>query len=259
MRLEIDVMLDYQVAVPADVLLQIEVAQMVDQALVGDRLTATSPEPLRPIAGNETIGQRTWVRADGAFHVNYGAIVELNRPAVDLPLLEAAPPRFLPGAVVRYLLPSRYIESDRFEAFVERSFGGLSGGAQIAAMLDWFNHEMDYVSGASSESTTAAGTFVKRQGVCRDYAHLLAAFARAASIPARLVSAYAPDVTPQDFHAVVEVWLSDAWHLVDATGMAKAEETARIAVGRDASDIAFMTLFGAGDMMAQTVSVRRAD
>jgi hypothetical protein len=49
MQFEIDVMLDYQLAEPADVLLQIEVAQMADQRLIGDLLTISSPEPLRPV------------------------------------------------------------------------------------------------------------------------------------------------------------------------------------------------------------------
>ena len=104
--------------------------------------------------------------------------------------------------------------------------------------------EMDYVPGSSDTETTAADAFVSRQGVCRDYAHLLASFARAAGIPARLVSAYAWRLEPPDFHAVVEVWLDGGWHLVDPTGLAPIEGMARIAVGRDATDIAFMTIFG---------------
>ncbi|WP_369015557.1 transglutaminase-like domain-containing protein, partial [Serratia marcescens] len=44
--------------------------------------------------------------------------------------------------------------------------------------------------------TTALMTFADRRGVCRDYAHLLVALARAGGIPARCVSAYAPGVDP---------------------------------------------------------------
>ena len=96
----------------------------------------------------------------------------------------------------------------------------------------------------ATPTTTAADAFVSRQGVCRDYAHLMASFARAAGMPARLVSAYAWRLEPPDFHAVVEVWLDGAWHLLDATGLAPIEGLARICVGRDATDIAFMTIFG---------------
>jgi transglutaminase-like putative cysteine protease len=73
------------------------------------------------------------------------------------------------------------------------------------------------------------------------------------------VSAYAPGVDPPDFHAVAELWLAGAWHLVDATGMASCGDLARVAVGRDATDIAFMTVFGRATMNAQRVSVRRLD
>ncbi len=257
MRIEIDVVLDYDLPEPHDVLLQIEVAQMADQRIIGDKLTVSSPERLRPVEGNEAVGQRTWAAGVGQFHAHYSAIVEVNRFVVPVAALQAADPRDLPALVVPYLLPSRYCESDKFEAFVADEFGGTTGGAKIIAMRSWIAGHLSYVSGASNSDTTASDTFVQRQGVCRDYAHLLAAFARAAAIPARLVSAYAPDVTPPDFHAVVEVWLEDAWHLVDATDMARAEDIIRIAVGRDATDIAFMTVFGTATFRNQSVRVTR--
>jgi transglutaminase-like putative cysteine protease len=257
MEFEIDVMLDYQLAEPADVLLQIEVAQMADQRLIGDLLTASSAEPLRPVPGGDGIGQRTWVHAEGIFHVTYSAIVEVTRQSLPLETLEIVPAPLLPAEALPYLLPSRFIGSEQFEPFVESRFGDAEGGAKIVAMLDWFAVEMEYVPGASHGETCATDTFVQRQGVCRDYAHLLTGFARAAGIPARLVSAYAPDVKPQDFHAVVELWLSDAWHLVDPTGMANPEEIVRSAVGRDATDVAFMTVLGRAEMKAQSVKVSR--
>ena len=105
-----------------------------------------------------------------------------------------------------------------------------------------------------------ADTFAARRGVCRDYAHLLVALARAGGIPARCVSAYAPGVDPPDFHAVAELWLGGGWHLIDATGMATCGDLARVAVGRDATDIAFMTVFGQAYLMnEQTVKVTRLD
>jgi transglutaminase-like putative cysteine protease len=66
----------------------------------------------------------------------------------------------------------------------------------------------------------------------------------------------APDVDPPDFHAVAEIWLEGAWHLVDATGMARASEMVVIGVGRDAADVSFLTSFGQADMLTQTVNVR---
>ena len=257
MHIAIDVTLDYRLPSAHDVLLQIEAAEMADQRIIKSDFLVSSPERLRAVPGEESIGQRTWAYADRQLQVSYSAVVDVDRPVVELAGLSAAEPRDLPALVVPYLLPSRYCQADKFESFVERRFGDAHGGAKVAAMRDWIGRNLDYVSNSSSGVTTAVDTFTTRTGVCRDYAHLLAAFARAAMIPARLVSAYAPGVTPPDFHAVVEVWLEDGWHLIDATGMAQCNEIVRIGVGRDATDIAFMTIFGSAEMVHQYVNVRR--
>ena len=258
MRLNIEVDLDYHFAAPADLLLAVEAAQLPDQRLVEDRLTVDGSGPLRPIAGEEGIGRRTWLRAAGPFRARYHAVVDVERRPADLSRLDLAPPRELPADVVAYIWPSRYCEADRFESFVDGKFGDIEGGARIEAMADWVHREIAYRAGASDVATTAADTFVARQGVCRDHAHLLATFARAAGVPARLVSAYALKVEPPDFHAVVEVWLEGGWHLVDPTGMAPLDSVVRICVGRDATDIAFMTIFGEAELRAQSVEVTRA-
>ncbi len=257
MRLDIDVLLDYYLPEPHDVLIQIEAAAQVDQRLINSQMTVTSAEPLRAVAGDEGIGQRTWAAGVGRFIVEYRSSVEIDRFVVPLDALTMDDPRNLPALVVPYLLPSRFCECDKFSAFVTREFSNHWGGAKLLAMRDWIGSNVDYVIGASNGSTTASGTFVQRQGVCRDFAHLLATFSRAANIPARIVSAYAPDVTPPDFHAVVEVWLGGSWHLLDATAMAAPEDIVRIVVGRDATDIAFMTVFGSAWINEQRVNVTR--
>jgi transglutaminase-like putative cysteine protease len=259
MRLNIDVELDYDFPYAADVLLAIEVAQLPDQRLVEDLLTVDGAGPLRPIVGEEGIGRRTWMQAQGRFVARYRATIDLDRPPISIDGLAVAPARELPAEVVPYLWPSRYCEADRFEAFVGRTFDGVEGGAKVNAMAEWIRGHVDYRLGSSDATTTAVDAFVSRQGVCRDYAHLLASFARAAGIPARLVSAYAWRLDPCDFHAVVEVWLDGAWHLADATGLAPLEGLARICVGRDATDIAFMTIFGEAEMRGQKVVVTRVD
>jgi len=258
MRLNIAVELDYRFADPADVLLTVEAAQLPDQRLIEDRLTVDGVGPLRPIAGEEGIGRRTWMRAEGQLRAAYRATIDVDRPLPGIDALATTPLRELPAHVIPYIWPSRYCEADRFEAFVARAFGDAEGGAKVSAMAEWIHRQIAYRSGASDVTTTAADTFVARQGVCRDHAHLLAAFARAAGVPARLVSAYALKVDPPDFHAVVEVWLEGGWHLVDPTRMAPLDSVVRICVGRDATDIAFMTIFGEAELAAQSVEVTQA-
>lgn len=258
MRIAIDVMLDYWIEDSADVLLQIEVAAMADQRLEVQDLKVWTDTPLAAVTGEDGVGQRCLTRGTGSFRSEYRAVVSIERPTVQIATLSAAPPRALPGEVISYLLPSRYCESDRFEGFVHAEFAGLDGGALAVAMRDWVHHNLRYEGGTSTGVTTAMMTFADRRGVCRDYAHLLCALARAGGIPARCVSAYAPNVDPQDFHAVCEVWLADGWHLMDPTGMAACDEIARVAVGRDATDIAFMTVFGRTVLNDQEVKVRAA-
>jgi transglutaminase-like putative cysteine protease len=257
-RLSIEVELDYRFDQPTDVLLTVEAAQLPDQRLVEDLLTIDGAGPLRAIAG-DGIGRRTWMQAAADFHASYRATVDVERPVPALEGLAAATLRNLPPEVIPYLWPSRYCEADRFEDFVVREFGSDEGGSKIAAMTDWIHRQLDYRPGSSDATTTAADTFVARKGVCRDYAHLLAAFSRAAGVPARLVSAYGWKVDPPDFHALVEVWLGDAWYLVDPSRLAPVEGVVRICVGRDATDIAFMTSFGPAEMKAQSVKVARVD
>jgi transglutaminase-like putative cysteine protease len=259
MRLSIDATLDYHLLQPADLLFALEVAQMHDQILVTDLLRVDGVEPMWPIAAEESLGRRTWARGAGRVTARYTATVDVQRPTVPLAGLAADDIKQLPSLVVSYLFPSRYCEADRFETAVRREFGDVEGGDKVQAMADWIKGHLDYVPGSSDVNTTAADTFVAHRGVCRDFAHLLIAMARAAGIPARMVGAYAWRLEPQDFHAVVEVWLAGAWHLIDATGLAPLDGIVRIGVGRDATDISFLTVFGQTSLIAQQVEVTRID
>lgn len=255
MRLSIDVTLNYWIMDQAEVLLQVEAAACGDQRLIEQDLRVTAAEPLRAVPGENAIGQRTWAKGAGSFLVSYHAVVEIDRAGVDVAALPATDLSDLPGDAIAYLMPSRYCESDRFEGFVQTEFGGLTGGALAAAIGEWVRANLTYQCGSSSGTTTALMSFADRRGVCRDYAHLTVALCRAGGIPARCVSAYAPGVDPPDFHAVAEVWLGGGWHLIDATGMAKCDDLVRVVVGRDATDIAFMTVFGTSFLNSQSVKV----
>lgn len=156
--------------------------------------------------------------------------------------------------LIRYVRPSRYCESDRLLPSSYALFGSLRGSELVAAVRDWVNTNLRYVSGSSRHTDGAIDTFMARRGVCRDYAHLVISLLRAKDVPARLVSAYAPGLTPMDFHAVVEAWVDGAWQVVDATGLAPRRSLLRIATGRDASDTAFLSTVG-GSLTLGTLAV----
>lgn len=257
MRLRIDAFLDYAFPQTADVLLQIEAAALPDQRLLHQSLSIGSPAPIRAAPGPDGIGQVTLAQGVGRLSATYVAVVEIVRAPVALETLAPTAVRDLPAETIPYLLPSRYCEVVPFEHFVRREFPGLAGGALAAALAAWVQASVDYGWPATGPGGSALCTFAERRGVCRDFAHLLVALARAGGIPARCVSAYAPGVDPPDFHAVAELWLGGEWRLVDPTGMARADEIARVVVGRDATDIAFLTIFGEAQMVSQVVTVTR--
>lgn len=144
-----------------------------------------------------------------------------------------------------YLRPSRYCESDTLLPAASSEFRGLSGLNLVRAVSTWVREQLYYVPGSSRVTDGAVATLLARQGVCRDFAHLVIALLRALSVPARMVAVYAPGLTPMDFHAVAEALIDGTWQVIDATGLAPRQSLLRIATGRDAADIAFLTNHGA--------------
>lgn len=256
-KLEIQVDMQYEFASPPTIILDIEVADEDGQSVIWQDLDL-GPQPPRRIEGVDGVGKRVCMALEAPrLAASYKASVAITRADQDLAALREAPLPELPGTALSYLRPSRFCQSDKFPAFVKRRFGDLSGGAKIQSIVDWVAKEMTYLP-VSGATTTVMDTFAAREGVCRDYAHMVVALARAANIPARYVAAYGPDVDPPDFHAVAQVWLDGSWHLVDATGMSKATELAVIAVGRDACDIPMLETNVQATMIRQAVSVSRS-
>jgi transglutaminase-like putative cysteine protease len=240
MKIDIDVALTYRLGPSRVALLALEAARTEGQLVIGERLDVANAVH-HGIAGEGDVGRRSWVRTEAeVLNLAYRSTVELSRGPVRLETLGAARWEALPADLIVFTRPSRYCQSDRFETFAEHRFGALSGGRKIAAILDWIAGEMEYAPGHSDSSTTVLETFATRKGVCRDYVHLLCCLTRASHIPARYVSAYGVSVDPPDFHAVAQVWLDGAWHLVDPSGMCSAEELVIIGAGRDAADVPFM-------------------
>jgi transglutaminase-like putative cysteine protease len=153
------------------------------------------------------------------------------------------------------LRPSRYCPSDALFGFAASELGGRPPDARLArAVVDWVAGRTAYVSGSTGPLDTAVETLLGGQGVCRDFVHLTVALARAVGIPARLVSAYAPGLTPMDFHAVVEAHVEGAWHVFDPTRLAPRPSLVRIATGRDAADTAFAdVLSGSAELTTMEV------
>jgi len=262
MIIEISARFAFSLPQPGDVLLQFEAADIPEQSIIRSHCDIGQPAHLARIPAQDDIGERIWLHAEGRHDVDYTASVEVRRILSELAGLDRLPPHKLPGEAVQYLFDSRYCPASRFQPFVDAEFGALDGGQRLLAMRDWVAQHFAYVPGSSTAQTTALDSFVERRGICRDYAHVMVSLARAAAMPARYVSVFDPGVTPQDFHAVAEVFLADpavsgggAWHIVDATGMADPAKSVKIGVGRDAADVSFMTTFGEAEFLDKQVTV----
>ncbi|GAA1829945.1 transglutaminase-like domain-containing protein [Agromyces salentinus] len=161
--------------------------------------------------------------------------------------------------LVVYLRPSRYCESDTLGPTALAEFGGLEGHALLDAVSSWVGTRLSYVPGSSGPTDGAVQTLLARQGVCRDYAHLVIALLRALDVPARLAAVYAPGLDPMDFHAVAEAFVEGAWHVVDATALAPRSTLLRISTGRDAADTAFLSSYGGGVALDALTVLATAD
>ena len=164
--------------------------------------------------------------------------------------------------LVRYLRPSRYVQSDTLTERARALFRGvdgrgLGGHALLAAVEDWVFRHLRYDGWATTPTGGAVETLDSGAGVCRDFANVTAAFLRALDVPARIVSVYAPELAPPDFHAVVEACIDDRWVVVDSTRLAPRSGLVRIATGRDSADTAFLTNTLA-DVELLTLDVRAA-
>ncbi|MBC7520903.1 MAG: transglutaminase family protein [Sandarakinorhabdus sp.] len=250
MRVQVQCHLAYDFAEPTETIAVVLAAHAPGQIVESELLTLSPgvrlAESMDPVSGARLLRGSL----QGRITIDYAAVVRLA-PRLALPAdVQVTPWSQLPVAVLPYLLPSRYCPVDQFLRFAQRQFGAIApGGARAIAILDWLHENVDYVHGVSTGSTGAAGTFIDRAGVCRDFTHLGLTLCRAAGIPARAVAAYALALDPPDFHAVFEVFLDGGWWLVDPTRLAPIAGMVRIAHGRDAADIAFLTTSG---VMIQT-------
>jgi transglutaminase-like putative cysteine protease len=260
-RSTVEVTLEYDVKSPAHFCFNLEAAHWPTQDILSERLAVSSAVAAHRYT-HERSGNR-FMRFDaspGPLLVNYRAEVEVHTPTVD-PYLPELPVGQVPDDIFRYLLPTRYCESDVLCAAAQKMFGQLPPGiGRVRKIVDWVHDEITYRPGSTNSTTTAQEVFVQRAGVCRDFAHLAITLCRALNIPARIVVGYVWfDEPPQDFHAVFEAWLGGRWVLFDPTGMAPVDRLVRIGTGRDAKDVAFATYFGAVEMTRKEVTVVEHD
>jgi len=188
----------------------------------------------------------------GLCEIRHDALIDVpivadrsDDPGIILPVASLDP------RLLRYLLPSRYCDSDRLFQFATDKFAGIVDPAErVQAIADWIHRNIEYRFGSGRPDISAAQIIERGYGVCRDFAHCMIALCRAINIPARYVTGHLPDIghldpgTPMDFHAYSEIYLGGKWHVYDARYNEPRIGRIKIAHGLDAVECAFATLFG---------------
>ena len=257
----VDCTLGYELPQPTSLVFQLHALHGRDQQVLAESLelepSVASHVFLDPLHHHRFLRLQA---PAGPLTLRYRARVQVLARTWDADAPEV-PVHELPDEVLHQLLPTRYCESDLLGNAAFRMFGALPPGrARVQAIADWVFDNVEYRIGSSDATTTARDVFVRRAGVCRDFAHLAVTFCRALNIPARLVAGYAKfGEPPPDFHAVFEAYLGGEWVMFDPTRMSPVEDLVRIASGRDAKDVAFATMFGPATMTTMLPLIEALD
>ncbi|HYO08141.1 MAG TPA: transglutaminase family protein [Tepidisphaeraceae bacterium] len=161
----------------------------------------------------------------------------------------------LPDDVMPYLLGSRYCEVDRLGAVAWDLFGKTPATwERVQAVMDWVHRNVTFGYKFARVNKTAYDVWYERKGVCRDFQHLAITLMRALNIPARYATGYLGDIgvpadgLPMDFSAWMEVYLGGRWWTLDARHNTPRIGRVLMARGRDATDVALTTSFGAAKL-----------
>jgi transglutaminase-like putative cysteine protease len=220
--------------------------------VVADRLCV---EPWCPTLGHRDSFDNLCTRIiapAGQLRIFADAIVnDGGLPDAVAPEARQTPVESLPEDTLRFLLGSRYCETDLLSPIAWQLFGNTFPGWQrVQAICDFVHGHIQFGYGFARSTKTAWEAYQERAGVCRDFAHLAIALCRSMNIPARYCTGYLGDIgvpasdAPMDFSGWFEAFLDGRWYTFDARHNTPRIGRVLIAHGRDASDVAISTAFG---------------
>lgn len=193
--------------------------------------------------------------------VELSARIEVDPP---VPLLTSATPPFEaiaaaaigsrdlgPRSPAHHIFPSRSVPfSDAITGYAAESFTvgrPILGGAMD--LMRRIKADFRYEPGTTDAATLPEEAFLKRRGVCQDFAHVMIAGLRGLGLPAAYVSGYLRTDPPPGrprlegadaTHAWVAVWCGEAagWIGLDPTnGILAGQDHITLAFGRDYADV----------------------
>lgn len=239
--------LEYAVKFPSTLILNVHAQRSASQTILKEEFEVTPDVRITEFTtpGNDSRFVRLETGARKKLAISYAASVQCEYQTYDAGAIEPTPVSALNAAVIPYVFPSRYCQSDRLSRLAWDLFGKIENPHEkVVAIADWIHDNVEYLRGSTNFMTSAFDTVTQRTGVCRDFSHLGIALCRALNIPARYLSGYAFELDPPDFHACFECFIGGSWVVFDATRMAHLNGLVRIGTGRDAADAAVATIFG---------------
>jgi transglutaminase-like putative cysteine protease len=247
MKFKVSAELGYDVKAPSTLILNVHALRTAHQTILYEQLSISPYIKVEELPAIN--GENRFVRLDiteaGPVEIKYEATVDNCYEVTDYRNFQEVPVSQFDPAVLTYLNPSRYCQSDKLYRLANNTFGNIDNTyRQVVAITDWIHKNVEYLSGFSNSETSAYDTVTQQAGVCRDFAHLGIALCRALTIPARYFTGYAYNLIPADFHACFEAYLGGKWVLFDATKLAPLNGLVKIATGRDAADAAIASIFG---------------
>jgi transglutaminase-like putative cysteine protease len=245
--------LTYSSPMPTPMLLTLNIhASRASDVIFPDLMTT---QPWRPMSGHGDAFDNWCTRIvapAGEVRISADAVVrDSGRPDVVAPEAPQTAVESLPPETLRFLLGSRYCETDLLSPVAWQLFGNsLPGWQRVQAICDFVHGHIQFGYGFARPTKTAWEAYQERAGVCRDFAHLAIAFCRSVNIPARYCTGYLGDIgvppsaAPMDFSGWFEAFLDGHWYTFDARHNTPRIGRVLIARGRDASDVAISTTFG---------------
>ena len=261
-RFDLSIALDYVVQTPSDFVFVIQPTATAYQRVTWER-TVTEPElEVAEERYGAPANRHLRVHAEpGNLLVKYEAIIDLVHHFALPSDIRELPIAELPAEVLQYVYPSRYCQSDQLMRLAREEFGAMEPGYdRVEAIRRWVQRRTKFQVGSSHPSTSAMDTLQCGAGVCRDFSHLMISVCRALNIPARFATGIDygadPSLGPTDFHCYVEAYLGDRWYIFDPSGISPRMGLIRIGTGRDASEVAFATIFGTVQWTMPRISIR---
>ncbi len=251
-RIGFDLVYECAQATPMVLMLHVHPSRAKD-LLIADELIVSPNVPMSRFADSFGNICTRLVAPKGEIRFSTDALVfDHGQPDAVVPDAQEVPIAELPHDVLQFLNGSRYCETDRLMNVAWSLFSGTPRGwARVQAIVDFVHSHIEFGYHHASAQKSAHDVLDQRRGVCRDFAHLAVTLCRCMGIPARYCTGYLgdigvpPDPASMDWSAWFEVYLGGRWYTFDARHNEPRIGRIVMARGRDATDVAISTTYGA--------------